>query len=90
MEVGNDDDTIKAVDIPFEKFLPNISDTDQLRSRMHVIVGRILTRHLEWFRLHFSTPHIFHAHSLQSSSKSVLINLVVINENPSSLYHPPE
>ena len=87
IKLDNDDTVSKAVDIPLERFLPNFSDINRLRSRMHVIVGRILTRHLEWFYSDFddlSVPHILHANSLRSSYKSVLINLGVFNEDPSS------
>ena len=77
----------KAVDIPVEVFVPNDKDFSCLRSRMEVIVGRILTRHFRWFRENFSecsTPHIVHDHFIESSQKSVSINLGVSDENPST------
>ena len=84
---ANDEIVKKAADIGIECFIPGLIDVDQLRSRMNVLVGRILTRHLAWFASNFSEfniPHMLHAHSLESSYKSVLINLGVFNENPSS------
>ncbi|KAH3782082.1 hypothetical protein DPMN_159993 [Dreissena polymorpha] len=39
-------------------------------NRMRVIVGRIVTRHLQWFKDNFKeTPHIVHDHILQSTRK---------------------
>ena len=40
----------KVVDIPVEAFVPNVKNCSCLRSRMEVIVGRILTQHFRWFR----------------------------------------
>ena len=81
------DELIKAIRIPTDSFIPNDVDFGNLRSRMEVIVGRILSRHLSWFKDNFgifSTPHILHEHSSETSRKSILINLGVFNENPSS------
>lgn len=79
---------IKVIRIPTDSFIPNDVDFGNLRSRIEVIVGRILSRHLPWFKDNFgnfSTPHILHEHSSETSRKSILINLGVFNENPSSL-----
>lgn len=54
---------------------------------MIVIVGRMLVRHLPWFKENFrkfSVNHILHDHTLDSTYKSVLINLGVFKEDPSS------
>jgi hypothetical protein len=54
---------------------------------MQVIVGRVLTSHIPWYKEHFSKcslPHLVHEHTLESTYKSLLINLGVFNEEPSS------
>lgn len=81
------DDTTKAVDIPVTTFIPDDAEFNQLVNRMGVIVGRVLTRHLKWYKdnfSNFSVSHIMHDHTLESTHKSVLINLGVFKEDPSS------
>ena len=54
---------------------------------MEIIVGRIIARHLKWFKDNFIDciiPHIIHDHSAESSHRSVLINLGVFDVDPSS------
>lgn len=84
---NSSDELVKAIDIPVDSFIPNDKDFGSLRNRMEILVGRILVRHLDWFKMHFeniSTPHILHGHSVETSQKSVLFNLGVFNENPST------
>ncbi len=81
------DTTTPAVDIASEDFLPSTDDISEVKDRITIIVGRILTHHLPWFKHYFSdcaTPHIIHFNSVQSSQKSVLVNLGVFKENPST------
>lgn len=83
----HEDYSKKATDIPVEKFIPQSSDFDHLRSRMTVLTGRIISKHLPWFQKKFSEfiqPHIVHKYSAESTRKSVLINLGVFNEDPCS------
>ncbi|KAJ8304619.1 hypothetical protein KUTeg_018202 [Tegillarca granosa] len=54
---------------------------------MEVIIGRILTRHLPWFKEHLkdsTIPHLVHCHSAEMKTKSVIVNLGVFDENPCS------
>ena len=81
------DELIKANDIPVDSFVPNDIDFGRLRDRMEVVVGRIIVRHLSWFKVNFeafSVPHILHQHSNEASKRSIIINLGVFDENPSS------
>ena len=81
------DELVKAADIPVDSFIPNDKDFGLLRNRMEVTVGRIIVRHLFWFKKHFeifSIPHILHQHSTETSRRRIIINLGVFNENPSS------
>ncbi|KAK3102767.1 hypothetical protein FSP39_013804 [Pinctada imbricata] len=78
---------IKATDLPSSTFVPNSEDFQTLRKRMIVIVGRIIARHISWFNSHFEdnvVRHILHIYTFESSQRSVLVNLGVFNENPSS------
>lgn len=78
---------IKAANIPIASFIPGEAEFRSLRGRMQVIVGRMLTRHIPWYKEHFSKyslAHIVHEHTLESTYKSLLINLGVFNEEPSS------
>ena len=84
---GNLHELPKAQDMPVEKFLPVYGDFDELRKRMEVIVGRIVCRHIPWFRDNFQDTvikHIVHPYTLESTHRSVLINLGVFQENPCS------
>ena len=77
----------KALNIPIDTFIPDDKDLDKLRNTMKTIVGRIISRHIPWVKNHFgncSTPHIIHEKSTEMSRKSILINLGVFDENPSS------
>ncbi|KAH3741062.1 hypothetical protein DPMN_047780 [Dreissena polymorpha] len=81
----DDPSVIEAQAIPVEHFLSNKEDVERQEYRMRVIVGRIVTRHLQWFKENFeATPHIVHDNTLQSTRKSLIINLGVFNEDPSS------
>ena len=76
-----------AADIPIASFIPGNAEFNELQDRMQVIIGRILTRHLSWFKTHFnkySVPHINHEHTLESTYKTILINLGVFKEEPST------
>jgi hypothetical protein len=58
-----------------------------IENRMKVIVGRILVRHLPWFKTNFTdcvTSHILHEFSSESTKRSILINLGVFDVDPSS------
>ncbi|XP_060559101.1 uncharacterized protein LOC132719356 [Ruditapes philippinarum] len=82
-----DDTTVLASEIPVTTFLPSTEDEQVLHNRMKIIVGRMIVRHFKWFQESFSnniTHHIVHEHSLRSTQKSLLINLGVFNEDPSS------
>ena len=79
---------MKAADIPVDSFIPDDKDFGMLRNRMEVIVGRILVRHLVWFKENFnnnSTPHILHQHLTETNRRRIIINLEVFNEKPSSI-----
>jgi len=76
-----------ATDLPHDIFVPSSADLKNVKSRMEIIVGRIIARHLKWFKDNFSDciiPHIIHDHSAESSNRSVLINLGVFDVDPSS------
>lgn len=75
--------TISASRIPLSVFTPSVGDFHELQSRMTVIVSRILTRHLKWFREFFddcTVEHISHAHSVESVQRSLLMNLGAVDE----------
>lgn len=79
-------DLIKAVDLSPNTFVHNNNDFEMLANRMKVIVGRIITRHVAWFKLPFTectSPHIIHAYSAESSNRSILINSGVFDVDPS-------
>jgi hypothetical protein len=81
------EEVVNAMDLSISTFVPSQKDVDQLRSRMNVIVGRIITRQIKWFHEQceeFTSPHIVHEYSLQSTWRSVLINLGVFDEDPCS------
>ena len=82
-----DENLRKAADLDTGVFLPSREDFDKTRYTMEVLVGRILCRHLSWFRDNLgdcSLPHILHDHTEESSHRSVLINLGVFDVDPSS------
>ena len=67
--------------------MPDDRNFSCLRERMAIIVGRIIKRHLKWFRDIFqdcSNSHILHENSMEACQKSVIINLGVSDENPST------
>ncbi|KAH3840789.1 hypothetical protein DPMN_114245 [Dreissena polymorpha] len=76
---------VEAQAIPVDNFLPGKADVERLEYHVRVIVCRIVTHHLQWFEDNFeATPYIVHDHTLQSMRKSLIINLGVFNEDPSS------
>ncbi|CAC5386074.1 unnamed protein product [Mytilus coruscus] len=82
-----DEDLKKAAELPSDIFVPNKNDFELLSNRMNVMVARIITRYLPWFNANFSdcvTSHMLHEYSLDSSKRSVLINLGVFDVDPSS------
>ncbi|OWF48543.1 Chromatin modification-related protein png2 [Mizuhopecten yessoensis] len=79
--------TTPAVELPLDIFVLNEENFCERDFRISTILGRILNRHLPWFRDHFgdcAIPHIMHMHSNEMRKKSVLVNLGVFDENPSS------
>ena len=82
-----DEELKKAAELPSNIFVPNENDFELLSNRMKVMVARIITRYLPWFNANFSdcvTSHMLHEYSLDSSKRSVLINLGVFDVDPSS------
>ena len=70
-----------AKDLTTNVFIPNENDFAKLKSRMQVIVARILCRIVPYFREHFShlcIHHIVHRYSSESSKKSHLVGFVPI------------
>lgn len=82
-----DQDTIKAVDVTPNAFLPSEKDWDTLRQRQVIIVMRILADNLPCFHNvgKYVVQHIPHAHSKELAGKSHVINLGVIEANPASI-----
>lgn len=77
----------RATDLSFELYMPNQNDFKAVKTRLEIIVGRIISRHLPFFKDNFndcSIPHIVHNFSAESSHRSVLCNLGVFDVDPSS------
>ena len=68
--------TVPATSIPVTAFLPSEDDYKSLRSRMEILVGRILVKHLGHFKEHyssFSEEHIKHPYWKESCKRSELV-----------------
>lgn len=53
----------KAADLPPDIYIPSPNDFEMIENRMKVIVGKILVRHLPWFKTNFTdcvASHILH------------------------------
>ena len=75
-----------AVNIATDTFLPGPDDWDAVRTRMEVIVQRILVKHITSLQelSHRVVRHIPHAETEAMCSKSTVVNLGVIEANPAS------
>ncbi|XP_070554960.1 uncharacterized protein [Ptychodera flava] len=82
----NIDQTIKANHLPLSAFLPTKTDWKSLEERMVTIVERIMVKRFNCFETEEKgvTWHISHEFSKESVRKSEIVNLGVIQENPSS------
>jgi hypothetical protein len=70
-----------AVDIPLEKFLPSPEDLLEIKSRMVIIVARIIVQEIPFFQKHFtdSVPkHIRHKFWRESSKKSNVVGFITL------------
>ncbi|XP_076101214.1 uncharacterized protein LOC143071009 [Mytilus galloprovincialis] len=78
--------TILAMDIPVMTFLPTKEDFLQLKNRMTVMVERILATYVKTYEEEKETAFnpIKHEKWDSSIKKSKIINIGVIDENPSS------
>jgi len=68
-----------AIDIALSSYLPNADDMTMLRQRLAVIVSRLVTHHVTYFKQHCSSAperHIAHQHSAESALKSQLVTNV--------------
>ena len=68
--------TRTARDIALSSYLPNADDMTMLRQRLAVIVSRLVTHHVTYFKQHCSSApqrHIIHQHSAESAVKSELV-----------------
>lgn len=78
--------TVTACEIPASAFLPQPEDWHKRRQRCAVIVQRILQKHIPWLNVPnvSAIQHIPHEKSATSTEKSKVINLGVIEANPST------
>ncbi|XP_077862791.1 uncharacterized protein LOC102803909 [Saccoglossus kowalevskii] len=83
-----DKTTVSAKDLSFQIYIPSQRMIDSHRKRMKTIVSRIICENLSHFNKYYSDcveVHIEHEYSEESAKRSELVNLGVIQENPSSL-----
>ena len=71
-----DDSTTKACDIDIRKFLPMQSDVQEIKSRMQMIVSRIITEQMPFFNQfkEHVQKHIRHAYWRESAKRSVVVS----------------
>ena len=67
--------TLKAVDMPLTQFLPTHDVYDAVRSRMSVIVQRILVEHFTALKEIPVTEDIIHDYSDQAARKSEIVSV---------------
>nr|XP_022336247.1 uncharacterized protein LOC111132716 [Crassostrea virginica] len=79
----SEDDVCSVRDIGIEKYLPSVRDWQELKQRMEHVVQIIVKRHFSQFN-EVDIPSCLHEYSDISSKKSDIVNLGVIQENPSS------
>ncbi|XP_071122550.1 uncharacterized protein, partial [Mytilus edulis] len=77
------DDFIPASTIPLKSYLPSDEDTIDLKNRLIFEVESIAAEYLQAFKPHSPKPFA-HQHTAVLEKKSHLINLGIIQENPSS------
>ncbi len=80
------DIVLKAADLASESFFPTYEDSDALRDRMATLVQRIVTKHissLQHLRPHVK-DHIRHRFTERMQKPSHIINLGVVDADPSS------
>ena len=78
---------LQAKDIPLASYLPSNDDSHMLRQRMIHIASRILVKHIPHFQQFYADAvmwHIPHQYSAESSQRSNIINIGIIDENPST------
>ncbi|XP_070542604.1 uncharacterized protein [Ptychodera flava] len=86
--LDNEKSTVRACEIPLTTFIPSQDTYTNLRRRMEIIVSRIICDHFVHFSTYYADcvpNHVPHDYSLESARKSELVNLGVVQENPSSL-----
>ncbi|KAK3107416.1 hypothetical protein FSP39_014037, partial [Pinctada imbricata] len=76
-------DTISATEIPLNIFLPSKDDFQCLRERMEIMVQHIIVKYFDEFK-ECTVPRITHEFTEESDTKSHIVNLGVIQENPST------
>ncbi|CAC5393732.1 unnamed protein product [Mytilus coruscus] len=77
------DDHVPASTIPLKSFLPSDEDIIDLKKRLIFEVESIAAEYLQAFKSHSPKPFT-HQHTAVMDKKSHLINLGIIQENPSS------
>ncbi|CAG2242366.1 unnamed protein product [Mytilus edulis] len=84
----SNNETMSVIDIPVPTFLPSKEDFQQLKNRMAVMVERVISKYLVKYKEDKEaafTP-IQHEEWEKSTRKSKIINIGVIDENPSSTH----
>ena len=74
---GQDQPTLRAQDIPLQRFLPSEQDYEMLKERMQIVLGRIICRYMPYFMEHFSdlvTHNFEHEHSAEMSLQSEIVS----------------
>lgn len=79
LDLDDDQEALRAEELPLETFLPRQEDMTEERNRMEVLVERIICSHLDYFKglAECVTPQIAHEHTLESNMKSELVNETV-------------
>ena len=66
--------TYTALELPLPSILPSISDFDQLKERMVIIVERIISAYVPAFNSVSVTKHIPHVYSENMSMKNEIVS----------------
>lgn len=71
--------TVPASEIPLTSYLPNTNDYEWLVDRMALMVGRVVCRHIAFFKDHMKNipTHIPHDYTMESSYKSDLVRHLI-------------
>ena len=75
-------DCVSAIELDPDVFLPTPEDFDHLMTHMTYVIKRILVSTLS-FASHLKPPRMTHDHTKEMDTKSEIVNLGVLEGNPS-------